>query len=137
MRRAVDDDPSGGQFLLAGSASPRRGATAHSGAGRIGRLRMRPMTLSERGIASPTVILGELLAGRRLPLGGATQVRLADYTHEIVASGFPGMRSLGGRALKFQLDRICGMPSIETCRSRGSRFVSLMPCWRGCAPTRR
>lgn len=49
VRRAVDDDPSGGQFLLAGSASPRRGATAHSGAGRIGRLRMRPMTLSERG----------------------------------------------------------------------------------------
>jgi predicted AAA+ superfamily ATPase len=29
---------------------------------------------------------------------------LADYTHEIVASGFPGMRSLGARALKFQLD---------------------------------
>jgi len=29
---------------------------------------------------------------------------LADYTHEIVASGFPDMRSLGARALKFQLD---------------------------------
>ncbi|WP_204079372.1 ATP-binding protein [Mycobacterium riyadhense] len=104
VRRAVDDDPTGGQFLLAGSASPRRGATVHSGAGRIGRLRMRPMTLSERGIASPTVSLGELLGGRRLPLDGVAEVRLADYTHEIVASGFPGMRSLGARALKFQLD---------------------------------
>jgi len=104
VRRAIDDDPTGGQFLLAGSASPRHGATAHSGAGRIGRLRMRPMTLSEREIASPTVSLGELLSGRRLPLDGVTEVRLADYTHEIVASGFPGMRSLGARALKFQLD---------------------------------
>ncbi|GAB7143672.1 ATP-binding protein [Mycobacterium riyadhense] len=104
VRRAVDDDPTGGQFLLAGSASPRHGATVHSGAGRIGRLRMRPMTLSERGIASPTVSLGELLGGRRLPLDGVAEVRLADYTHEIVASGFPGMRSLGARALKFQLD---------------------------------
>jgi hypothetical protein len=104
VRRAVDDDPTGGQFLLAGSASPRHGATAHSGAGRIGRLRMRPMTLSERGIASPTVSLGELLAGSRLPLDGATDVRLADYAHEIVASGFPGMRTLSARALKFQLD---------------------------------
>jgi predicted AAA+ superfamily ATPase len=104
VRRAVDDDPTGGQFLLAGSATPRHGATAHSGAGRIGRLRMRPMTLSERGIASPTVSLGELLSGRRLPLDGVAEVRLADYTHEIVASGFPGMRSLGARALKFQLD---------------------------------
>ena len=38
VRRAVDDDPSGGQFLLVGSATPRHGATAHSGAGRIGRI---------------------------------------------------------------------------------------------------
>lgn len=98
VRRAVDDDPTGGQFLLAGSATPRHGVTVHSGAGRIGRLRMRPMTLSERGIASPTVSLGELLSGRRLPLDGVAEVRLADYTHEIVASGFPGMRSLGARA---------------------------------------
>ena len=46
VRRAVDADPAGGQFLLVGSATPAPGATAHSGAGRIGRLRMRPMTLS-------------------------------------------------------------------------------------------
>lgn len=104
VRRAVDDDPTGGQFLLAGSASPRHGGTAHSGAGRIGRLRMRPMTLSERGVATPTVSLSELLSGSRLPLTGTTDVRLADYAQEIVASGFPGMRSLSARALKFQLD---------------------------------
>ena len=104
VRRAVDDDPSGGQFLLAGSASPRHGATAHTGAGRIGRLRMRPMTLSERGIESPTVSLGDLLSGNRPQLDGVAEMRLADYAHEIVASGFPGMRSLSARALKFQLD---------------------------------
>ncbi|EHB59094.1 hypothetical protein MycrhDRAFT_1530 [Mycolicibacterium rhodesiae JS60] len=104
VRRAVDDDPTGGQFLLAGSATPPHGATAHSGAGRIGRVRMRPMTLSERGIVSPTVSLGELLTGSRPPLDGVADVRLADYAHEIVASGFPGMRTLGARALKFQLD---------------------------------
>ena len=48
VRHAADRDPSGGQFLLVGSAMPWAGATAHSGAGRIGRLRMRPMTLEER-----------------------------------------------------------------------------------------
>ena len=104
VRRAVDDDPTGGQFLLAGSASPRHGGASHSGAGRVGRLRMRPMTLSERAVASPTVSLSELLTGSRLPLAGTTDVRLANYAHEIVASGFPGMRSLSTRALKFQLD---------------------------------
>lgn len=104
VRRAVDADPAGGQFLLTGSASPRPGATAHTGAGRIGRLRMRPMTLSERGVGSPTVSIAELLSGRKPALGGSAELRLADYTAEIVASGFPGMRSLGTRALRFQLD---------------------------------
>ena len=104
VRRAVDADPAGGQFLLTGSASPRPGATAHTGAGRIGRLRIRPMTLSERGVGSPTVSIAELISGRKPALGGLAELRLADYTAEIVASGFPGMRSLGTRALRFQLD---------------------------------
>jgi hypothetical protein len=62
------------------------------------------MTLSERALASPTVSFGEFLSGTGLPLDGLAEVRLADYAHEIVASGFPGMRSLGARALKFQLN---------------------------------
>jgi predicted AAA+ superfamily ATPase len=104
VRRAVDGDRAGGQFLLVGSASPAPGATVHSGAGRIGRLRMRPMTLSERGLTEPTVSLGSLLSGRRGALRGSTGLRLADYVEEIVASGFPGMRDLTPRARRFQLD---------------------------------
>lgn len=104
VRRVADEDPSGGQFLLVGSAAPAVGATAHSGAGRIGRLRMRPMTLSERGVAEPTVSLRALLTGRRPPIEGQCDLRLADYTEEILASGFPGMRALPPRALRFQLD---------------------------------
>lgn len=104
VRRLVDEDPVGGQFLLVGSAAPAVGATAHSGAGRIGRLRMRPMTLSERGSCDPTVSLRDLLTGSRPRLDGATELRLADYAEEIVASGYPGLRSLSSRALRFQLD---------------------------------
>ncbi len=104
VRRAVDEDRSGGQYLLVGSAAPAPGATAHSGAGRIGRLRMRPMTLSERGVVEPKVSLGRLLSGARGPLDGSCSLRLADYTEEILASGFPGLRGLTPRALKFQLD---------------------------------
>lgn len=104
VRRAVDGDPRGGQFLLTGSASPAPGATAHSGAGRIGRLRMRPMTLSERGVAQPRVSVAELLARPRPDLDGTCELRVADYTHEVLASGFPAMRSLSPRALRFQLD---------------------------------
>lgn len=104
VRHAVDWDLSGGQFLLAGSATPRAGATAHSGAGRIGRLRMRPMTLEERGVGEPAVSLTNLLEGGREQLHGQTDVGLSRYVEEILASGFPALRSLSGRARRFQLD---------------------------------
>lgn len=104
VRRAVDAHSVGGQFLLVGSATPAPGATVHSGAGRIGRLRMRPMTLSERGVASPAVSLRSLLSGRRGPLEGPCALRLADYADEIVASGMPALRSMTARARRFQVD---------------------------------
>lgn len=104
IRRAVDENADGGQFLLTGSASPGSGATAHSGAGRIGRLRMRPMTLSERGVGESSVSLADLLAGSRPALDGTCSLGLDDYADEILASGFPGLRGLSDRALRFQLD---------------------------------
>jgi uncharacterized protein len=104
VRRSVDADPSGGQFLLTGSAAPVVGATAHSGAGRIGRLRMRPMSLHERGVGEAKVSLATLLSGCAPPVVGTTDLRLADYAEEIVASGLPALRGLSTRALRLQLD---------------------------------
>ena len=103
VRRAVDRDPAANRFLLTGSASPTTPPT-HSGAGRIVSLRMRPLALSERGVGAPTVSLAGLLRGTRGPVEGETQVVLADYVDEIVTSGFPGIRTLRGRALRAQLD---------------------------------
>lgn len=101
VKRLVDQDSRGGQYLLTGS-QPTGGT--HSGAGRITTLRMRPLTLHERGIGEPTVSLGALLDGGRPSIGGRTDVDLATYVDEIVAGGFPGMRHLTGRALTTQLD---------------------------------
>ena len=54
-----------GQFILAGSATPRDDRTPmHSGVGRISRLRMDTMTLLELGVSSGTVSLGSLLSGK-------------------------------------------------------------------------
>ena len=47
--------------MLVGSAAHAPGATAHSGAGGIGRLRMRPMSLSERGTCEPANLGADLL----------------------------------------------------------------------------
>lgn len=105
VRRAVDEpgDASAPSYLLTGSASPRTPPT-HSGAGRIVTVRMRPLTLAERGVDTPTVSLRELLEGEQLSLTGSTNVRLENYVDEILASGFPGLRGLSGRALRAQLD---------------------------------
>lgn len=103
VRRAVDQGAQSGRFLLTGSAGPATPPT-HSGAGRIVTLRMRPLALAERGVGAPTVSLTGLLRGSREEIGGKSDMALPDYVHEIVASGFPGIRPLGDRARRRQLD---------------------------------
>ena len=63
VRRAVDDRKKPGQFILAGSAAPADDATRHSGAGRISRLRMRPMSLFESGLSDGSISLRDLFEG--------------------------------------------------------------------------
>lgn len=103
VRHAVDDDPRPGQYLLTGSATIDAPPT-HSGAARIVTVRLRPLTLGERGVGAPTVSLRSLLSGHRPEIGGATDVVLEDYVQEIVSSGFPGLRHLTGRPLRAQID---------------------------------
>ena len=103
VRRAVDDGAGPGSFLLTGSASPSDPPT-HSGAGRILRVRLRPMTLAERGVGVASVSLGDLLLGGRPAITGRTDVALQRYVNEILTSGFPGIRGLPGRLQRAQLD---------------------------------
>ena len=103
VRRAVDDRGPEGPFLLTGSASQANPGT-HSGAGRILKVRMRPLSLAERRPGTPTVSLADLLTGRRPPVAGRSRLDLAGYVDEIVTSGFPGLRSLTERVRQAQLD---------------------------------
>lgn len=103
VRRAVDRHDPPGPFLLTGSVAPK-GTGIHTGAGRIVALRMRPLSLAERWPGYATVSLGALLSGGRPPVAGESPFRLADYTGEIVKSGFPGLRDLPERLRRTQLD---------------------------------
>jgi predicted AAA+ superfamily ATPase len=103
VRRRVDADGSGGQFILTGSA-PVPGSTTHSGAGRIATLRMRPMTLFERGAARPTVSLSGLLQGDMSDIHGRSELDLPAYVELLLSSGFPGFLNLTGRARRTALD---------------------------------
>jgi predicted AAA+ superfamily ATPase len=103
VRRSVDRDPAPARFLLTGSASPTTAPT-HSGAGRIVQLRMRPMSLAERGVSTPTVSLSQLLTGSRPSISGECSVDLRGYTEEVVRSGFPAIRDLPARPRTAQLN---------------------------------
>ncbi len=104
VRKAVDDDASGGRFLLAGSAGVAPGVRIHSGAGRIVSFHMRPLAIGERGISEPTVSLKQLLSGAQPAITGQSPVDLGGYIDEILRSGFPGIRDLPGRVRDIQLD---------------------------------
>ncbi|UYQ78371.1 DUF4143 domain-containing protein [Glutamicibacter sp. JL.03c] len=103
VRRLVDSDSTGERFILAGSAAPV-GARLHSGAGRIIRFRMRPLSVAERDLATPTVRVRDLLDGVTPDIQGSSDVELHDYVREILASGFPQARQMSDRARRVWLD---------------------------------
>ena len=92
VRYRVDQSPQKGQFILTGSATPNHKGILHSGAGRIGRLRMRPMSLYESGDSSGTVSLEELCHGKLTPTMTG-DVDLKRIIELIIRGGWPG--SLG------------------------------------------
>ncbi len=104
VRRAVDEGAAPGRFLLTGSATPSEGTVVHSGAGHIVQLRMRPLCVAERRLTPSTVSLGSLLAGYRPDVSGDSPLLLSDYVEEILASGFPAIRTLTGRPRRVQLE---------------------------------
>ncbi|MDJ1371430.1 ATP-binding protein [Gulosibacter molinativorax] len=104
VRRHVDRGAPAGRFLLTGSATPHDSRGTHSGAGRILSVRMRPMALFERGVVETTVSFGAIIRGETPKIGGQTPFVLADYLHEIGASGFPGIRRMPDALRSAQLD---------------------------------
>lgn len=104
VKRAVDSDWTGEQFLLAGSAGVAPGVRIHSGAGRIVSMQMRPLSIAERGLLTPTISLRDLLTGGHPDIKGASPLTVSEYTDEILASGFPGIRRLPPQVRDLQLD---------------------------------
>ena len=89
VRRAVDDAaPARGRYVLTGSATPRADENRHSGAGRIGVLRMRPMSLFESGHSNGQVSLAALLDGDTQP-GADGGLTVPDLMRRIVIGGWP------------------------------------------------
>lgn len=88
VRYKVDKSGNKGQFILTGSATPNNKGILHSGAGRIAKLRMRPMSLFESGNSSGDISLKDICEGRIEPkISGEVDLRkLIDF---IIRGGWP------------------------------------------------
>lgn len=90
VRYAVDRRGKKGQFILTGSSTPKKKENrVHSGAGRIGKLRLRTMSLYESGDSSGKISLKDLCDGN-LAMQLTGEVDLLDLANYIVRGGFPG-----------------------------------------------
>ncbi len=93
VRHQVDQSPQKGQYILTGSATPNHKGILHSGAGRIAKLHMRPMSLYESKDSSGTVSLEELCHGKLTP-SMTGEVDLDKIIHLIIRGGWPGSLNL-------------------------------------------
>jgi uncharacterized protein len=131
VRRAIDDRPDPGQFILTGSAVPPDDITRHTGAGRISRLRMRPMSLFETGRSEGSVSLAELLNGN-MSTGPDAGLTVADLAEEVARGGWPGLRGRsvqdGLRAVRDYLDEVTrvDVDRVDATRRDPSRVARLL-----------
>ena len=111
MRRVCDDRGLPGQFILTGSADPPDDITRHSGAGRVLRVRMRPMSLFESGESDGSVSLAGLFESGRRAAGDSGR-RLGDIVGLACRGGWPTLVRAGAdqstalRMLRGYLDEI-------------------------------
>ncbi len=121
VRRAVDDRGLPGQFILTGSAVPADDISRHTGAGRITRLRMRPMSLFETEQSSGAISLDAVLRGVpvRSPDPGLTVTDLAGL---ISAGGWPGnLGSTVDRSARAVRDYLDEIRRVDISRVDGNR----------------
>jgi uncharacterized protein len=131
VRRAIDDRSDPGQFILTGSAVPPDDLTRHTGAGRLTRLRMRPMSLFETDHSAGTISLADLLKSEAHP-SADPGLTVADIATEVALGGWPGLRGLsipnGLLAVRDYLDEIARVDvgRLDTTRRDPQRVTRLL-----------
>lgn len=131
VRRAVDDRQRAGQFILTGSAAAADDVTRHTGAGRISRILMRPMSLAETGHSSGTISLRSLLASGEVG-PGESALAFHDLLDQSVRGGWPGILDVSQREaqqyVRDYLDEIrrTDIRSVDGVRRHPDRIQRLL-----------
>jgi predicted AAA+ superfamily ATPase len=116
VRREVDERKLKGQFILTGSATPDDKARRHTGAGRFSVIKMRPMSLYEKGWSTGEVSFASLLRGE-MPASETVPFDLGELAEKITLGGWPG--TIGNNAaegLRFVLDYVTLIAEADLSR---------------------
>ncbi|EFI36260.1 conserved hypothetical protein [Desulfonatronospira thiodismutans ASO3-1] len=121
IRRAVDERGQPGQFILTGSAVPVDDITRHTGAGRLTRLRLRPMTLFELGQSTGALSLADLLNGNRSACRDSG-LTIQDLVELLAVGGWPGhLRLTSRQALRANRDYLEEIRRVDISHVDGVR----------------
>jgi hypothetical protein len=93
VRRAVDASKEFGEFILTGSAVLPDDDDTHTGAGRMRRLNVRPMTLFEKEISTGKISISELF-DEEFTGTQASGLTLNDMIEQVCIGGWPRFISL-------------------------------------------
>lgn len=123
IRNAVDKRKEPSQFILTGSSVlPEATETTHSGTGRIGRIRMRPMSLYESGESDGSVSLKDLFEGKEMQVQDCN-LEIEDLAYLICRGGWPAAVTLKNKdiALDQALDYVDSVIDYDIQRVDGVR----------------
>ena len=121
VRREVDERKKKGQFILTGSATPDDDTKRHSGVGRFSVIRMRPMSLYEKGWSTGEVSLASLLKGED-PLSEEVEFDLGELAEKITLGGWPGLIDESAvEGLRFVSDYVSMIADVDISRVSNMR----------------
>ena len=89
VRHEIDERKQKGQFILTGSATPDDTIRRHSGAGRFSIIKMRTMSLFEKGWSTGEVSLAALMKGES-PGSEPVEFELGEFAEKVTLGGWPG-----------------------------------------------
>ena len=123
IRREIDRrEGLPGQFILTGSAvPPDKSGIMHTGTGRFGWLKMRPMTLFESKESNGSVSLGALFEGE-LNIASTCSLSIEDVAFAACRGGWPtALRQTGQLALAHAFDYFDAIVREDISRVDGTR----------------
>ncbi|MDD5603248.1 MAG: DUF4143 domain-containing protein [Eubacteriales bacterium] len=92
IRLDIDDHPGvPGLYMLTGSAKPAEDNTRHSGAGRIAKIKMRPLSLFESKDSSGEVSVSELFNNPDYHVKGGCGLTISNQIDLVCRGGWPGI----------------------------------------------